>query len=111
MQEAPTGPPVNRAAIKGIPTVSVDRMVGSRRVSAHITGNFPANGAQQGMYLIHKLLKESPWLPSPTKCTFLILDFSRVLNDLNAKMIRSTPFSFSRSPTKQNEIVPPTFFV
>jgi len=59
MQEAPTGPPVNRAAAKSIPTVSVDRMVGSRKVSVHITGNFPANGAQQGMYLIHRLLKES----------------------------------------------------
>ncbi len=59
MQEAPTGPPVNRAAAKNITTVSVDRMVGSRKVSAHITGNFPANGAQQGMYLIHKLLQET----------------------------------------------------
>lgn len=59
MQEAPTGPPVNRAAIKKIPTVSVDRMVGTRKISAHITGNFPANGTQQGMYLIHRLLKES----------------------------------------------------
>jgi len=58
MQEAPTGPPVNRASAKGIPCVSIDRMVGTRNVSARITGNFPANGTQQGMYLVHKLLKE-----------------------------------------------------
>ena len=58
MQEAPTGPPVNRAAARGIPTVSVDRMVGSKKVTARITGNFPANGTQQGMYLVHRLLNE-----------------------------------------------------
>jgi len=58
MQEAPTGPPVNRASAKGIPSVSIDRMVGTRNVSARITGNFPANGTQQGMYLVHRLLKE-----------------------------------------------------
>lgn len=59
MQEAPIGPPVDRAIAAGIPTVSVDRMVGTRNVSARITGNFPANGAQQGMYLVHRLLKET----------------------------------------------------
>lgn len=59
MQEAPTGPPVSRAINAGIPTVSVDRMVGARNVSARITGNFPANGTQQGMYLIHRLLQET----------------------------------------------------
>jgi ABC-type sugar transport system substrate-binding protein len=59
MQEAPTGPPVSRAIAAGIPTVSVDRLVGARNVSARITGNFPANGTQQGMYLIHKLLQET----------------------------------------------------
>ncbi|MBF0193916.1 MAG: sugar ABC transporter substrate-binding protein [Magnetococcales bacterium] len=58
MQEAPTGPPVDRAAKMGIPTVSVDRLVGSSNVKARLTGNFPANGAQQGLYLVHRLLKE-----------------------------------------------------
>ncbi len=59
MQEAPTGPPVDRAIKAGIPTVSVDRLVGSRNITAQVTGNFPANGTQQGMYLIHRLLKET----------------------------------------------------
>jgi len=59
MQEAPTGPPVDRAHAAGIPSVSVDRMVGSRNIRAQITGNFPANGTQQGLYLLHRLLKES----------------------------------------------------
>jgi len=59
MQEAPTGPPVDRASIAGVTTVSVDRLVGSRRVRAQVTGNFPANGTQQALYLIHRLLKET----------------------------------------------------
>ena len=59
MQEAPTGPPVDRAAAAGISSVSVDRLVGSRKVRAQVTGNFPANGTQQGLYLIHRLLKET----------------------------------------------------
>jgi len=58
MQEAHTGAPVDRANAAGIPTVTVDRMVGSRKVSSRITGNFPANGAQQGVYLVHHLLQE-----------------------------------------------------
>ena len=58
MQEAPTGPPVDRAAKAGIPSVSVDRLVGSRKVRAQITGNFPANGTQQALYLVHRLLQE-----------------------------------------------------
>ena len=59
MQEAPTGPPVNRAHAAGIPTVTVDRQVGSQKVLAQVTGNFPANGAQQGIYLVHRLLQET----------------------------------------------------
>ncbi len=59
MQEAPTGPPVDRANAAGIPSVSVDRLVGSRNVRAQVTGNFPANGTQQGLYLVHQLLKET----------------------------------------------------
>jgi ribose transport system substrate-binding protein len=58
MQEAPAGPPIERAVAAGIPTVSIDRMVGTRQVTAQVTGNFPANGAQQGAYLIHRLLEE-----------------------------------------------------
>jgi len=58
MQEAPTGPPVNRAFKAGIPSVSVDRIAGSSKVSVRVTGNFPANGTQQGMYLVHRLLKD-----------------------------------------------------
>ena len=58
MQEAHTGAPVNRADEVGIPTVTVDRLVGTHKVQAQITGNFPANGAQQGIYLVHRLLQE-----------------------------------------------------
>ncbi len=59
MQEAPTGPPIDRAAAAKIPSVSVDRLVGSKKVRAQITGNFPANGTQQGLYLVHRLLQET----------------------------------------------------
>jgi len=59
MQEAPTGPPVQRALAAGIPCVSIDRMVGTSKINARVTGNFPANGTQQGLYLVHKLLQES----------------------------------------------------
>jgi len=59
MQEAPTGPPVQRAIAAGIPCVSIDRMVGTNKINARVTGNFPANGTQQGMYLVHKLLQEN----------------------------------------------------
>ena len=59
MVEAPTGPPIQRALDKGIPVVSIDRMVGTEETTNRVTGNFPANGAQQGMYLVHKLLKET----------------------------------------------------
>ncbi len=58
MVEAPTGPPVDRALKNAIPVVSIDRMVGTNKTTGRITGNFPANGAQQGMYLVHRLLKE-----------------------------------------------------
>jgi len=58
MVEAPTGPPARRAMEAGIPVVSVDRMTGYEEVSCRITGNFPANGAQLGMFLIWKLKQE-----------------------------------------------------
>ena len=58
MVEAPTGPPVDRALEAGIPVVSVDRTSGSKEITSRITGNFPANGAQAGMYAIWKLAQE-----------------------------------------------------
>ena len=59
MQEAHTRAPVERAHAAGIPTITIDRQVGSHQVLAQITGNFPANGAQQGIYLVHRLLEET----------------------------------------------------
>lgn len=56
--EAPTGPPVQRALQAGIPVVSVDRTTGAKDITSRITGNFPANGAQAGMYAIWKLAQE-----------------------------------------------------
>lgn len=56
--EAPTGPPVERALDAGIPVVSVDRQAGTQRITHRVTGNFPANAAQNAMYLIHRLLEE-----------------------------------------------------
>ncbi|MCC7286743.1 MAG: sugar ABC transporter substrate-binding protein [Burkholderiaceae bacterium] len=58
MVEAPTGPPAKRAQAAGIPVVSVDRLTGDEKVNSRITGNFPANGAQAGMYLVHRLSQE-----------------------------------------------------
>jgi ribose transport system substrate-binding protein len=58
MVEAPTGPPAQRAVAAGIPVVSVDRLTGYKDVTSRVTGNFPANGAQAGMALIHKLGEE-----------------------------------------------------
>ena len=56
--EAPTGPPAQRAIEAGIPVVSVDRLTGYKGVTSRVTGNFPANGAQCGMYLVWKLAQE-----------------------------------------------------
>lgn len=56
--EAPIGPPVDRAQARGVPCISIDRMTGSEDITARVTGNFPANGAEQGVYLVHKLLQE-----------------------------------------------------
>lgn len=58
MVEAPTGPPVQRAEEAGIPVVSVDRLAGYEQITSRVTGNFPANGAQAGMALIHTLASE-----------------------------------------------------
>ncbi|UGB30542.1 sugar ABC transporter substrate-binding protein [Metabacillus sp. B2-18] len=51
--------PVERALEAGIPVVSVDRMTGLEATTSRVTGNFPANGAQAGMYLVWKLAQES----------------------------------------------------
>lgn len=50
--------PVKRAIEADIPVVSVDRMTGLEKTTTRVTGNFPANGAQCGMYLIWKLASE-----------------------------------------------------
>lgn len=57
--EAPTGPPAQRAIEAGIPVITVDRLCGYEDVTARVHGNFPANGAQAGMYLVWKLGQES----------------------------------------------------
>lgn len=45
------GPPVDRAIAAGIPVVSVDRRTSSENISSEVTGNFYANGIQQGLFL------------------------------------------------------------
>lgn len=51
MREAPMGPPVDRAVAAGIPVVSVDRRTSSDKISSEVTGNFYANGIQQGLFM------------------------------------------------------------
>jgi ABC-type sugar transport system substrate-binding protein len=51
MREAPMGPPVDRAVAAGIPVVSVDRRTSSEKISSEVTGNFYANGVQQGLFM------------------------------------------------------------
>jgi ABC-type sugar transport system substrate-binding protein len=59
MIEASSGPPVERAEKAGIPVISSDRVTSYQGISCRITGNFPANGAQNGMYLVWKLAQET----------------------------------------------------
>lgn len=59
LTEAPAGPPVQRAQEAGIPVITSDRITGYADMACRITGNFPANGAQNGMYLVWKLAQES----------------------------------------------------
>lgn len=56
--EAPTGPPVQRAEEAGIPVCTIDRISGYPQTSIRVAGNFPANGAQDAMYLVDQLDKE-----------------------------------------------------
>lgn len=57
--EAGTTAAVKRIVDAGIPVVTVDRLSGCKDVNARVAGNFPANGAQNGMYLVWKLAQES----------------------------------------------------
>lgn len=59
MVESSSAPPLQRAEEAGIPVITADRTTGYPDVTARITGNFPANGAQNGMYLIWKLAQET----------------------------------------------------
>lgn len=57
--EASAGPAVERAEAAGIPCITVDRTTSWQDVTCRITGNFPANGAQMGMYTVWALAKET----------------------------------------------------
>lgn len=59
MVESSSSAPLKRAEEAGIPVITADRTTGYADVAARITGNFPANGAQNGMYLVWKLAQES----------------------------------------------------
>ncbi|MEA4854287.1 MAG: sugar ABC transporter substrate-binding protein [Christensenella sp.] len=59
MIEASSGPPAQRAEEAGIPVITSDRVTSYPDVTCRITGNFPANGAQNGMYLVWKLAQET----------------------------------------------------
>lgn len=59
MIEASSAPPIQRAEEAGIPVLTSDRVTAYQDVACRISGNFPANGAQNGMYLIWKLAQES----------------------------------------------------
>jgi ABC-type sugar transport system substrate-binding protein len=57
--EASSGPAAQRAEEAGIPVVSADRVTSYADVTARVTGNFPANGAQCGMYMVWKLAQDA----------------------------------------------------
>lgn len=57
--EASSGPPAQRAEEAGIPVFTADRVTSYPGVTCRVTGNFPANGAQNGMYLVWKLAQET----------------------------------------------------
>lgn len=59
MIEASSAPPIERAEKAGIPVLTSDRVTAYKDVTSRISGNFPANGAQNGMYLIWQLAKET----------------------------------------------------
>lgn len=57
--EAATAVPAQKAVEAGIPVITVDRLCGYPDIDGVISGNFPANGAQCGAYLVWKLAQES----------------------------------------------------
>ena len=57
--EGPTAEVIHKAVNNGIKVVSIDRLTGSNLVTHRITGDLPANGAMQGIYLVHRLLEEN----------------------------------------------------
>lgn len=57
--EAATAAPAQKAVEAGIPVITVDRLCGYPEIDGVISGNFPANGAQCGAYLVWKLAQES----------------------------------------------------
>jgi len=59
--EAPSGPPVQRAEEAGIPVVTIDRVAGYSDYTNRCAGNFTANGAQNAMYLLQQLADEGSY--------------------------------------------------
>lgn len=59
MIEASSAPSIERAEKAGIPVFTADRVSTYEDVTCRISGNFPANGAQNGMYLVWKLAQET----------------------------------------------------
>lgn len=57
--EAVSKPCMERLVAAGIPTITLDRMTGCDTVNVAAAGNYPAGGAQLGMYLIEKLYEEA----------------------------------------------------
>lgn len=55
---APTAAPIERAVAAGIPVVTSDRLSGTDKVNARVTGGLPSNGAQMGMYAAWKMAEE-----------------------------------------------------
>lgn len=57
--EAVSKPCMERLVAAGIPTITLDRLTGCDDVDVAAAGNYPAGGAQLGMYLVQKLYEES----------------------------------------------------
>lgn len=56
--EAVSKPCMERLVAAGIPVITADRLTGCDDVDVACAGNYPANGAQLGMYLVQKLYEE-----------------------------------------------------
>ena len=56
--EAVSRPSMQRLVEAGIITITLDRLTGYDDVDVAAAGNYPANGAQLGMYLVQKLYEE-----------------------------------------------------